>query len=94
MNRRRVLCLTFLTVSLLVGCSGDASVPVSGTVTWKGEAIPDGDILFVPTEAPGVPEPGKILDGAFSFRAAPGTKRVQIHASRPKPDVDPVMQTP
>jgi hypothetical protein len=94
MIRRRVWCAAFLSVTFLVGCGGETSVPISGTVTWKGEPIPEGDILFVPPEKAGVPDPGKIRDGKFAFRAQPGAKRVRIHASRPKPGIDPVMQAP
>ncbi len=84
-----------LMVLLLMGCgsSGPRTYEVSGTVTWNGAAVADGYIHFYPADGGIVPEGGKIQNGQYRFRARPGKKRVQIHATREGP-VDPVMQSP
>jgi hypothetical protein len=60
-------------------------------VTWEGEPLPEGDIIFAPADGAGVPDAGKISAGRFAFRAAPGAKRVEIYAHREVGPPDPVM---
>lgn len=85
-----------LVVSL--GCTGgnpDGRIPVSGTVTWEGEPIPAGYILFESTSG-GKSSGGQIVDGSFSLVAKKGipqgTYKVKITANRPSgrkiPDSD------
>lgn len=68
---------------LIAGCSGgdpDAkrAVPVSGTVTYKGEPISAGRIVFQPDK--GRPAEGEITDGAFSLSTyKPGDGAVEGH---------------
>lgn len=78
---------------LAAGCgpSGPATHPVSGTVTFNGEPMPDGYITFIPEDPTVGPEGGPIAGGKFSFRAREGAKKVKIEASRPVGPVDPVM---
>ena len=81
---------TFLLIGLTVlamhtaGCgpSGPQTYPVTGTVTFKGEPVPEGEILLTPIEGDYGPEPGKIREGKFELRARAGQKRVEIRASR------------
>lgn len=71
------------------GSSGPKTYPISGTVTYNGEAVPDGTIVLM---APGeVDEYGPIKAGKFAFTARPGQKRVKILASRQEGAVDPQM---
>jgi hypothetical protein len=86
------LCLL---LALMAGCgpSGPRTYEVSGTVTWNGKPLPQGDIVFLPVDGAVAPDAGKIVDGRFTFRARAGKKRVEIHASRAEGPVDPVMKT-
>ena len=73
-----------LTVAILCcGCSQDPKLfPVSGTVTFDGAPMPDGDILFIPVDPSLGPEPGTIKDGKYTLQAREGKKRVEIRASK------------
>jgi len=76
-----VFCLFALALS---GCgpSGSEKYTVTGTVTFDGQPVPDGHIIFAPTEAGLPPDAGKISRGKFELTATAGKKRVEIHASR------------
>ena len=89
-----ILCLL---ASEVAGCSSSASgtYKVSGTVTWNGAPLPEGNIILYPADGTVTPDAGKIIRGLFTFRAKPGKKRVEILASREVPNsFDPVMQSP
>lgn len=85
-----LLAISLVALSL-IGCGpkGPKVYPISGTVSFNGKAVPDGDIvLLTPGE---VDESGKIKDGKFAFTARAGNKRVKIMASRQEGPVDPQM---
>ena len=74
---------------LLPACGGDSNttptVPVEGTVTYKGKPLPKGTIQFVPEN--GRPAGGAISDGHFVLTtnvegdgAAPGKHSVAVTA--------------
>jgi hypothetical protein len=50
-----------LSLFALAGCGGSSLVPVTGTVTYKGKALPQGTIMFQPEQ--GRAASGKIKDG-------------------------------
>lgn len=81
----------FLMPVVLLGCHGDGLVSVSGTAQWQGQPIEKGMINFYPTDPSQRPHGGPIEDGAFSFRASPGEKLVEVFADRPVGEPDPVM---
>lgn len=94
MKRFRVLTSAAILAAALVGLSGCSSeLNVSGSVTWNGEPLPKGFIRFVDLDGKTADEGGNIVNGAFSFRAKPGTKRVEIRADREVPGakLDPAM---
>jgi hypothetical protein len=65
------------------GCTqGPKYYPVSGTVTLDGKPLEHGDIFFVDVSGRYGPDPGKIADGRFQFKAKAGKKRVEISASK------------
>lgn len=72
-----------LAVILVVGCGGegDAKLEVSGNVTFDGQPVNEGEILFsvegFATEA------SRISDGHFSVRVPPGPAKVVVRAYRP-----------
>jgi hypothetical protein len=76
----RVACLAVVTA--LLGCSHDDTVEVLGTVTWEGQPISQGDIVFGSVDPRIRAAAGKIVDGKYEFRCLPGAKRVEIRCYR------------
>ena len=91
-TRTMIAVIVPLAVSL-IGCGrpGPAMYAVSGTVTWQGEPVPKGDIVFIPIDGAVAPDAAKIIDGKYRLKAKAGKKRVEIHASRRDGRIDPVM---
>ncbi len=89
--RAAAIAAVFL-LPVAAGCGGPAGkYPVTGTVTWNGQPIPNGHIVFEPLDAAVAPDAGPIRNGNFSLLASPGAKRVEIHADREIGPPDPVM---
>lgn len=82
-------CVVSLTIAIAAcGCGGDDPLrrySVSGTATFDGQPLPEGDIVFLPTDGKARPEGGAIKNGAFTVDMVPGKKRVEIRASRENP---------
>lgn len=86
--------LAFLSLSALLfsaGCGGGPSeYTVSGTVTFDGQPVDQGEIRFMPADGQGTPYAGPIAGGKFECRVSAGQKRVEINATResatPAPD--------
>lgn len=74
------------------GCrrDGPQRYPVAGKVSWENAPLPVGDIVLTPTDG-GVPDAGKIKDGAYELMATEGPKQVAIIAVREAGPVDPSM---
>lgn len=74
-------CLLFIT-----GCGGAQDAPstvkVEGTVTFDGEPLSEGSIVFDPTDGKGGSSAGGIENGKFTFDSQLGQKKVLISASR------------
>jgi len=70
---------------ITLGC-GSETCKVTGTVTFDGQPLPEGDIIFNDVQGIHGPEPAKIKNGPFELRARPGDKRVEIRASREVPE--------
>jgi hypothetical protein len=98
----RMLFLAFVPVVLSAGgCGphGPKRVDVTGTVKFKGEPIPEGEIRFIPTtEAMGRVTGNSIENGAYKCLGqnglAVGKHRVDITAYRWKPGVKPDLDSP
>jgi hypothetical protein len=61
-------------------------------VTFDGQPLPEGDILFHAAGNDVASDAGKIQNGQFKFRAKAGPKRVEILAAREVPgSMNPVM---
>ncbi len=72
-----------LILALAAGCgSADGLHAVSGTVTFDGQPVESGEIIFRPNGGTEASAAGKIVGGRYSLRAAPGPKRVEITAMR------------
>ncbi|MCS7304108.1 MAG: hypothetical protein NZ602_03235 [Thermoguttaceae bacterium] len=96
MNQKRVwIWLGWIGMGLVVaaGCGqkGPQTYPVSGTVTFDGQPIPEGRISFVPEDGKAAPDSAPIVQGKFQFQVKAGRHRVEIVADRPTGKVDPVM---
>jgi hypothetical protein len=69
----RASALTLLACVLLAGCSGSNVVPVSGTVTYKGQPVPNAYVHFVPEN--GRPSMGETdANGKFTLTYDPENK--------------------
>lgn len=81
---------TFVVVllPLLLGCGGGLSV--SGTVTYDGKPIEDGQISFLPAGGKGTPAGAPIVGGKYRVDEGLtiGPRRVEIVGNR-KVDIDP-----
>jgi hypothetical protein len=76
----------------LVGCNRTAArYPVSGAVSWNGEPIQEGDIIFEPEDANQLPEAGKVVNGRYEIKVTAGRKKVRLYASREKPTASKAM---
>lgn len=67
---------------VLSGCNEPKVHTVTGTVTFDGQPVPDGDIIFLPADSGAAPEPAKIVSGQYTLRARSGVKKVSISASK------------
>jgi hypothetical protein len=80
-------CLLLLSV-VLTGCSGKdgpEKVTVTGEVTFNGDPLPEGEIIFRGDSGKGAASAGKIKDGKYTLECTLGSKRVEIRAMRVKP---------
>ena len=70
----------------IAGCSHEPRLhPVSGSITFEGQPIPDGDILFITPDGTRGPDPAKVLGGKYELKTTEGKKRVEISASKIRP---------
>jgi hypothetical protein len=91
--RARWSFLLTLTALLMVsGCGGGGprEYQVTGRVTYDGQPVNEGEIVFLPTNSEGTPRAGRIANGTFQISLPEGTKQVVITATResatPAPD--------
>lgn len=86
------LAYVFILAALLcfTGCGHDGPVtyPVSGQVTFDGQPVAEGEIVFRAAGGAEASWGAKIKDGAYAFESTAGAKRVEITAHR-KIDVPP-----
>ena len=82
-----VFCLLIVSVLVLAGCgpSGPATCAVSGTVTFDGTPVADGQIIFRDAAGTEKSYGGAITAGQYSFESSPGKKKVDITAMREVP---------
>jgi hypothetical protein len=71
------------------GPGGPKTVPVSGSVTFAGQPVADGEIAFRSADGATASWAGRIVAGRYAIRSTVGPKRVEIIAVRPKPGAKP-----
>lgn len=79
--------LTLLSaLGLALGCGGGGPkvFTVTGTVTFDGQPVEQGEIVFFPADI-GSPCAGSIAGGKFECRVPAGENRVEITATRESP---------
>ena len=89
--RKRLFVMTTLWLAIL-GCSAEVpTVPVEGMVTFKGKAIPKGEIYFDPDISIKGPQGRALIsEGKFSTKdinsgIVPGKYIIRIHGFDGKP---------
>ncbi len=85
--RITTLCAIFVLLAV-VGC-GEKIYTVSGTVSYDGKPVENGNIVFEAADGgPGLAS-GGIKDGKYTLQSKPGKKKVAITGYRPKAGSDP-----
>jgi hypothetical protein len=88
-SRPFAICFA-ISCTLVAGCQKSSDlVQVVGTVTWKGQPMPSGMVVFKPDDSHQPPVGGKINDGKFMLKTKPGKMKVQIEAVRDTKNRDP-----
>jgi hypothetical protein len=87
-SRLPIHCALIGLVCAVSGCSENPRNAVSGTVTYAGQPLADGYIMFVPLDGtPGPTAGGNVENGKFEIEQEgsvfAGNFRVEIVASRP-----------
>lgn len=77
-----ILCAVMATVIGCGGAKGPRKYRVKGTVTFDGETIDKGYIIFQPKALDDKAEGGEIVDGMFEVIAMPGDKKVEITGTK------------
>ncbi len=84
-SNHRHFCGVAVAMLLMAGCGGDR-IPISGAVTFDGEPVLTGAIVFEPTDEKGKATGARIVDGRYELAGEaapePGKKKVRITASR------------
>jgi hypothetical protein len=83
-------CVLFALACTGCGDPGPKRYPVTGEVTWQGQPVAEGSVVFTPVDK-GVTDAGKIVAGKFEARVTAGKKKVEITATRKTGPVDPSM---
>jgi hypothetical protein len=75
-----------LCIAALAGCGpgGPKTVPISGSVSFAGQPVAEGEIAFRSADGATASWAGPIVAGRFAIRSTVGPKRVEIIAVRPR----------
>jgi len=81
---RRSFSLFVLGLVSTAGCSSEPKqYVVSGEVTYKGQPVAQGDIVFADAKGgTAATAAGKIKDGRYQIRILPGDKKVRITSTK------------
>jgi len=69
---------------LSTGCgpTGPQKITVQGTVTLDGVPVPEGQVVFIPSDPALGAAGGAIADGVFTVTTFKGPHRVEVHAQK------------
>jgi hypothetical protein len=86
-TNRFTTLVALLATTMIVGCgsTGLDTHPVSGKVTFDGQPVPEGRILFRAVGGDPRAFSAEIKDGLYQLEAFSGKMTVEITASRPVP---------
>ncbi len=91
--RCRAAYVLLVMVLLVAGCGGaDGMYPVRGTVSYEGQPLDGGTILFNPVDASLPPARAAIqADGTYELKAVPGEYKIIVnwYAEAADPDLEP-----
>lgn len=87
---RNLLFAALMALLIVPGCGGGGprEYLVTGSVTFDGLPVEDGEIVFLPANM-GTPRAAQIVNGQFQCRLPEGEKQVQITATRESPTPAP-----
>ena len=73
----------FVALAALAGCdAGPKLYKVTGTVSWQGKPVENGQINLIAEDGQATPAGAKIVDGKFELTATAGPKRVEVYNQR------------
>ena len=77
-DRFRLVCLSFIICLILAGCGSGSKVRLAGEVTFEGQPLSKGTIVFTPVDTSAGPSTGAdIVDGRYDIPSdvgvTPGT---------------------
>jgi hypothetical protein len=79
----RNVCVVAIGLAVLGGCGGHSKqYDISGTVTYQGQPIAEGQIVFVDAKGVEPASAGPIIGGTYHLRTTAGEKRIRITATR------------
>ena len=82
MPRHLITIVAAAAIVIATGCGGPPTYKVTGTVTWQGKEVEDGQITFLPEDGSLHPATAKIVNGRYEAKVPPGRSRVEISAQR------------
>jgi len=82
MPRHLITIVAAAALMIPTGCGGAATYKVTGTVTWQGKEVEDGQITFLPEDGSLHPATAKIVNGRYEARVPAGRSKVEISAQR------------
>lgn len=87
LGRLTGLMMVAVLLTTVVGCGEGTGgkAKIAGAVTYQGEAIPEGEIIFTPISGEGETVAGKISQGKYTCDVPPGKAQVRITGYRPVP---------
>jgi hypothetical protein len=78
------LAILLLGCTVLAGCGSSGRVTATGMVTFDGQPVETGTIVFQPLDqAAAAPQGAPINAGRYTVECPPGRHRVQIRGTRP-----------
>ncbi|MCR9118184.1 MAG: hypothetical protein NXI22_14715 [bacterium] len=75
---------TLAVMTAFLGCGDASKNTISGTVTFDGEIVKSGSMVFTPI-GEGRTEGANIVDGKYSAEVSVGKNKVAITATKPHP---------